>query len=170
LTTEPDMKTIYLLRHAKSSWKDESLSDIERPLNGRGKKAAETMGAFLKREKILFDLVLSSSAVRARQTIDRVLGSANIVTDVRFDERIYEAGVQRLVELVRQIENGKNNVVLVGHNPGFEELLEWLTGTIERMQTGALAKIGLKTTSWNSVSEKSGTLEWIVRPKQLPKD
>lgn len=164
------MKTIYLLRHAKSSWKDESLSDIERPLNGRGKKAADTMGAFLKREKILFDLVLSSSAVRARQTIDRVLVAANIVTDVRFDERIYEAGVQRLVEIVRQIENGKKNVVLVGHNPGFEELLEWLTGTIERMQTGALAKIGLKTTSWNSVSEKSGSLEWIVRPKQLPKD
>lgn len=164
------MKTIYLLRHAKSSWKDESLSDIERPLNGRGKKAADTMGAFLKREKILVDLVLSSSAVRARQTIDRVLVAANIVTDVRFDERIYEAGVQRLVEIVRQIENGKKNVVLVGHNPGFEELLEWLTGTIERMQTGALAKIGLKTTSWNSVSEKSGTLEWIVRPKQLPKD
>jgi phosphohistidine phosphatase len=164
------MKTIYLLRHAKSSWKDESLSDIERPLNGRGKKAADTMGAFLKREKILVDLVLSSSAVRARQTIDRVLVSANIVTDVRFDERIYEAGVQRLVEVVRQIENGKKNVVLVGHNPGFEELLEWLTGTIERMQTGALAKIGLKTSSWNSVSEKSGTLEWIVRPKQLPKD
>ena len=164
------MKTIYLLRHAKSSWKDESLSDIERPLNGRGKKAADTMGAFLKREKILVDLVLSSSAVRARQTIDRVLVAANIVTDVRFDERIYEAGVQRLVEIVRQIENGKKNVVLVGHNPGFEELLEWLTGTIERMQSGALAKIGLKTTSWNSVSEKSGTLEWIVRPKQLPKD
>jgi phosphohistidine phosphatase len=164
------MKTIYLLRHAKSSWKDESLSDIERPLNGRGKKAADTMGAFLKREKILVDLVLSSSAVRARQTIDRVLVSANIVTDVRFDERIYEAGVQRLVEVVRQIENGKKNVILVGHNPGFEELLEWLTGTIERMQTGALAKIGLKTSSWNSVSEKSGTLEWIVRPKQLPKD
>lgn len=164
------MKTIYLLRHAKSSWKDESLSDIERPLNGRGKKAADTMGAFLKREKILVDLVLSSSAVRARQTIDRVLVAANIVTDVRFDERIYEAGVQRLVEIVRQIENGKKNVVLVGHNPGFEELLEWLTGTIERMQTGALAKIGLKTTSWNSVSEKSGSLEWIVRPKQLPKD
>lgn len=164
------MKTIYLLRHAKSSWKDESLSDIERPLNGRGKRAAETMGEFLKKEKIVVDLVLSSSAVRARQTIDRVLVSANIVTDVRFDERIYEAGVQRLVEIVRQIENGKKNVVLVGHNPGFEELLEWLTGTIERMQTGALAKIGLKTSSWNSVSEKSGTLEWIVRPKQLPKD
>ena len=170
MTTEPDMKTIYLLRHAKSSWKDESLSDIERPLNGRGKKAADTMGAFLKREKILVDLVLSSSAVRARQTIDRVLVSANIVTDVRFDERIYEAGVQRLVEIIRQIESGKKNVVLVGHNPGFEELLEWLTGTIERMQTGALAKIGLKTSSWNSVSEKSGTLEWIVRPRQLPKD
>ncbi|HET6648518.1 MAG TPA: histidine phosphatase family protein [Pyrinomonadaceae bacterium] len=164
------MKTIYLLRHAKSSWKDESLSDIERPLNGRGKKAADTMGAFLKREKILVDLVLSSSAVRARQTTERVLVSANIVTDVRFDERIYEAGVQRLVEIVRQIENGKKNVVLVGHNPGFEELLEWLTGTIERMQTGALAKIGLKTSTWDSVREKSGTLEWIVRPKQLPKD
>lgn len=163
------MKTIYLLRHAKSSWKDESLSDIERPLNGRGKRASETMGAFLKREKVMVDLVLSSSAVRARQTTDRFLAAANISTDVRFDERMYEAEVQRLLEIVKQIENTKNSVLLVGHNPGFEEFLEWLTGTIDTMPTATLAKVVLKASSWSGVCEKVGTLEWIVKPKQLQK-
>lgn len=163
------MKTIYLLRHAKSSWKDESLSDIERPLNGRGQKASETMGAFLKREKVMVDLVLSSSAVRARQTTDRLLAAANISTDVRFDERIYEAEVQRLLEIVKQIENTKKSVLLVGHNPGFEEFLEWLTGTFDTMPTATLAKVVLKTSSWSGVREKAGTLEWIVKPRQLQK-
>ncbi len=164
------MKTIYLLRHAKSSWKDESLSDIERPLNGRGSKAAEMMGAFLKREEVIVDLVLSSSAVRARQTTDRLLEAANIRTDVRFDERIYEAEVPRLLEIVKQIENTKKSILLVGHNPGFEEFLEWLTGALETMPTGALAKVSLKNSAWESIQEKAGTLEWIVRPKQLQKD
>ena len=164
------MKTIYLLRHAKSSWKDENLSDIERPLNGRGRKAAETLGAFPKREKVMVDLVLSSSAVRARQTTDRVLAAANISTDVRFDERIYEAEVPRLLEIVKQIENTKKSVLLVGHNPGFEEFLEWLTGAIETMQTGALAKVILKNSAWEQIQGKTGTLEWIVRPKELQKD
>jgi phosphohistidine phosphatase len=163
------MKTIYLLRHGKSSWKDESLSDIERPLNGRGKRASETMGALVKREKVMVDLVLSSSAVRARQTTECLLAAANISTEVRFDERIYEAEVQRLLEIVKQIENTKKSVLLVGHNPGFEEFLEWLTGIFETMPTATLAKVVLKASSWSGVREKAGTLEWIVKPKQLQK-
>jgi len=166
------MKTLYLLRHAKSSWKDETLSDIERPLNGRGRKAAQAIGDFLKREKIIPDLVLSSSAVRARQTTDLLLKAANISTDLRFDERIYEAGSERLLQVIEQVEKSKKSVLLVGHNPGLEEFLYVLTGATDTMPTGTLSKIALGTSSWAAIGDKDkgGTLEWIVKPKQLKKD
>jgi phosphohistidine phosphatase len=161
------MKTIYLLRHAKSSWKDETITDIERPLNGRGRKAAGTIGDLLKKENIVPDLVLSSSAVRARQTTDLVMEAGGLSSELRFDERIYEATPQKLLAVVQQIDKSKNNVLLVGHNPGFEQLLELLTGSVETMQTATLAKINLKASTWASVKRESGDLEWIVRPKEL---
>jgi phosphohistidine phosphatase len=164
------MKTLYLLRHAKSSWKDETLLDIERPLNGRGRRASHIIGNFLKREKIIPDLVLSSSAVRARQTTDIVITAAKLITDLRFDERIYEADPGRLLEVIKQIEKSKKTVLLVGHNPGLEELLKLLTGSDETMPTGALTKVVLKASNWAAVGDKGGTLEWIVRPKKLPKN
>lgn len=161
------MKTLYLLRHAKSSWKDETLADIERPLNGRGRKASQTMGGFLKKQKVIPDLVLSSSAVRARQTTDLVMEAANLSSELRFDERIYEASAQKLLEVVKQIEKSKKNVLLVGHNPGLEEFLELLTGSAETMPTATLSKVILRASTWAAVSSKGGTLEWIVRPKEL---
>ena len=161
------MKTLYLLRHAKSSWKDETLADIERPLNGRGRRTSETIGGVLKKEKVSPDLVLSSSAVRARQTTELVMAAANLSTELRFDERIYEATAQKLLAVVKQIEKGRKNVLLVGHNPGLEEFLELLTGSVETMPTGTLSKVNLRASSWESVSSKAGTLEWIVRPKEL---
>src|SRR5882724_4352926 len=164
------MKTLYLLRHAKSSWKDETLLDIERPLNGRGRRASHIIGNFLKREKIVPDLVLSSSAVRARQTTNIVMAAAKLITDLRFDERIYEADPGRLLEVVKQIEKSKKIVLLVGHNPGLEEFLMLLTGSDETMPTGALTKVVLKASNWAAIGDRGGTLEWIVRPKKLPKD
>lgn len=161
------MKTMYLLRHAKSSWKDESLADIERPLNGRGRKASQIIGDLLKKEKIVPDLVLSSSAVRARQTTDLVMQTANLSSELRFDERIYEATPQKLLEVVQQIDKSKKNVLLVGHNPGFEQLLELLTGSVETFATATLANISLKAATWAAVKRDSGDLEWIVRPKEL---
>ena len=163
------MKTLYLLRHAKSSWKNQTLLDIERPLNGRGRKASEAIGGFLKKEKIIPDLVLSSSAVRARQTTDIIMEAAKLSTDVRFDERIYEAGAPRLLEVVKQIEKSKNTVLLVGHNPGLEEFLELLTGAVEIMSTATLSKVVLKASNWTALGDKGGTLEWIVKPKHLQK-
>jgi phosphohistidine phosphatase len=163
------MKTLYLLRHAKSSWKDDTLHDIERPLKKRGQKAAETIGGFLKKEKIVPDLILSSTAVRARQTTDAVVEAAKLETNMRFDERIYEAGPRQLLEVVRKIEKGKKSVLLVGHNPGLEEFLELLTGTAKTMPTATLSKVVLKSSTWAGVGAKNGTLEWILRPKRVDK-
>jgi phosphohistidine phosphatase len=161
------MKTLYLLRHAKSSWKDETLSDVERPLNDRGRKASKAIGGFLKNENIVPDLVLSSPAVRARQTTDIVMEAAKLESDLRFDERIYEASAQRLMEVLKQIDRSKKAVLLVGHNPGLEDFLELLTGNVETMPTGTLSKVVLTASNWTAIEGKAGKLEWIVTPKHM---
>jgi phosphohistidine phosphatase len=162
------MKTLFLLRHAKSSWKDKTLTDFERPLNSRGRKAAETMSVFFKQEKVNPDLILSSCATRARQTVDILVRSARLRTDLRFDERIYEASVSRLLEVITQIEKSARAVLIVGHNPGLEELLSSLTTQTETMPTAALAKISFKISNWNN-AVKGGALDWVVRPKEWEK-
>lgn len=163
------MRTLYLLRHAKSSWKDSSLLDIERPLKRRGRKASEIIGGFLKKEKITPDLVLSSSAVRARETAEIVIKTSKISTELRFDERIYEASPSRLLDVVRQIEKSKKTVLLIGHNPGLEEFLHLLTGATETMPTATISKVVLQASSWAATDEQDGMLEWIVKPKRSQK-
>lgn len=164
------MKTLLLLRHAKSAWKDSGLADFERPLNGRGRKAAELMGRFIRKQKVTPDLLLSSPAIRARETIETVITTAKLPTELRYDQRIYEAGALRLLEVVAQIEEERGTVLLVGHNPGLEELLELLTDRGEHMATGTLAKIDLKANSWGKALAQKGSLDWIVRPKELTGD
>ena len=161
------MKTLFLLRHAKSSRKDQSLPDFERPLNRRGKKATDKLGRYLKDELIVPDLVLSSPAVRARETIERVMKAANWIADVRFDQRIYEAGGLGLLEVVSQIENDHKTVLLVGHNPGIEELLMLLTGESKKVRTAALIKLELKSSKWATAADKRAKLAWRIKPRDL---
>lgn len=157
------MKTLLLLRHAKSSWKDEKLSDFERPLNSRGRKAAEMMGSVFQDKELAPDLVLSSSALRARETTEIVMRSAKLRTDLRFDERIYEASASRLLEVIGEIEKGIRSVLIVGHNPGMEELVLAMTGETATMSTATLASITFKASNWNAL--ENGKLDWVVRPK-----
>ncbi len=161
------MRTLYLLRHAKSSWKDDSLRDFDRPLKGRGRKAAEQMGQVLAEEKLKSPLVISSPAVRARETTDLVLESAGFKVKPQFEERIYEAEVRTLLEVVESIPDSADTVIMVGHNPGFENLLSYLTGDNRHMSTCALAKIEFDVASWSELSEDSGRLEMFVTPKDL---
>jgi len=161
------MKTLLLLRHAKSSWKDNGVRDFDRSLNQRGLKAAPSIGNLIRKRKLQPDLVLSSPAERARQTTQLVFEAAGLKTEVRFDERIYEATGVRLFEVVGQIEEDANVVMLVGHNPGLEELLEALTGEAYDLPTAALACIELNIEKWNKVRAGGGQLEWLVKPKEL---
>jgi phosphohistidine phosphatase len=161
------VKTLFLLRHAKSSRKDQSLPDFERPLNGRGKQAAEKIGRYLKRELIVPELVLSSPAARARETIERVAKAAKWSVEVRFDQRIYEAGGLRLLEVISQIENERKAVLLVGHNPGIEELLMLLAGESKKVPTGALMKLELKSSKWATAADKRAKLAWWIKPRKL---
>jgi phosphohistidine phosphatase len=161
------MRTLYLLRHAKSSWKDETLRDFDRPLKGRGRRAAGQIGQVLAEEKLKSPLVISSPAVRARETTELVLESAGFGIEPRLEERIYEADVRTLVEIVRSIPAASDTAIMVGHNPGFENLLSYFTGENRHMPTCALAKIEFDAASWSEVSEETGRLELFVTPKDL---
>ena len=162
------MKILLLLRHAKSSWKDESLSDFDRPLNERGKKAAQAIGRYIRKQKIMPDLVLSSPAVRARETTGIITTTAKLTAEIRYDQRIYEADPLRLVQVVSQIEDNFCSVLLVGHNPGIEALLGSLTGSSQHMPTAALAKIRLEgVDEWSEISEAKAILELMIKPKDI---
>ena len=164
------MRTLYLLRHAKSSWKDLTLPDFDRPLKDRGRKAAKRIGKYLGAEKLSDPLVICSPAVRTRETAEIVLKHAHLPVAVRSEELIYEASLRHLVQVVSEIPDDKQVVILIGHNPGFEELLAYLTGEGRRMPTGALAKIKLDVESWKDIKEDQGTLDWFVTPKELDEE
>ncbi len=161
------MKTLLLLRHAKSSWKDTSVKDFDRPLNQRGSKAAPAIGRLIRKRKLHPDQVLSSPAERARQTTQLVLEAAGLKIEVRYDERIYEASAARLFEIVSQIDEEAGMVMMVGHNPGFEELLEALTGDARTLSTAALACIELDIEKWSKVKAGENSLSWLVKSKEL---
>ena len=161
------MKTLLLLRHAKSSWKDTNVKDFDRSLNQRGLKAAPGIGRLMRKRKLEPKLVLSSPAERARQTTQLVIDAAGMKTELRYDERIYEATGARLFEIVAQIEDDADLALLVGHNPGLEELLEKLTGEARSLPTAALVCIGLEIEKWSKLRAGAGRLEWLVKPKEL---
>ena len=161
------MKTLFLLRHAKSSRDDPGLRDFDRPLNDRGKDDAKLIGHYLSKRKIAMSVVVSSPAKRARKTAAIVLQTADLLNEVVFDERIYEASTQQLLKVVSEIESTHESALLVGHNPGFEELLTCLTDRAGRMPTASLAAIELDLNSWRDIAPRSGELSWLITPKDL---
>lgn len=161
------MKELLLLRHAKSDWGDPGLADHERPLAPRGERDAPRLGAFLVANAVLPDLVVSSPAERARATAKRVLKAAGYSGDLRFDERIYLADAGSLLRVVHGLPDEAGRVMLVGHNPGFEDLAAALCGGSVRMTTAALACIELADEQWATVQPGSGSLLWLVNPKVL---
>ena len=161
------MKMLFLLRHAKAVSGSDSSRDLDRSLNDQGRRQAERVGEYLKERNIGLDLVLSSTARRARETTELVLAAAECVTEVRYDPRIYEASRQQLLAVVSEIEEEKSKVLLVGHNPALEELLQRLTGRFDSMATGTLAKVDLKASHWTEAADQEGHLDWLVRPQEL---
>ncbi len=161
------MKTLLLLRHAKADNAAPGSADIDRSLNERGKKEAQAIGTFIRKQNLVVALVLCSPAVRARESAELVLSAAELTKNVRYDKRIYEAAPHQLLEVISEVEEDQNVVLLVGHNPGMEELLGRLTGREEPMATGALAKVDCNFEEWSRVSDDKGNLDWIVRPTEL---
>ncbi len=161
------MKTLFLLRHARSSWDDSALTDFERPLNKRGLEAAPLMGDAIRRHQFQISLIVCSPAKRAMQTALLVKKAASINSEIQFEPKIYEATAQKLREIVSSIENQNDSILLIGHNPGFENLLALLTGDSNAMPTAALAVIDLSIDEWSKISAGAGELRMLLRPKEL---
>ena len=159
------MKALYLLRHAKSSWIDPNLSDFDRPLNGRGLNAAPFMGELIARKGIIPDIIISSPAKRAVQTALLVKDASGMNTNIQYDDRVYEASPQTLRQIVSELDNAFDSAMLVGHNPGMEGLIRYLTGQTEPMPTAAFAVIELQVDNWNATNEACGNLQAVYRPK-----
>lgn len=163
------MKTLLVLRHGKSSRADPDLTDHDRPLKARGKQAAVTMGRLIKAQGLVPDLVISSTACRARDTAERVVAAyQGTGTGLRCDERLYHAGAAAIVDVIRGIRQSAGTAMIVGHNPGLEELVEALTGGPETLPTAALARIALPIDAWTDLRlDVRGTLVNLWRSKEL---
>lgn len=159
------MKSLYILRHAKSSWDEPELEDFDRPLNKRGKKAAPFMGRLMADRDIVPDIVVSSPAARARSTAELVAEASGFPAQLKFDERIYEASPQMLRQVVSELDEDAGSAMIVGHNPGIEGFVSYLTGSSERMPTAALAHIRLNIDRWADVDSGCGELQAVLRPK-----
>lgn len=158
------MKTLYVLRHAKSSWDDKSQADFDRSLNQRGLNAAPFIGEVMGKRDAVPDVIISSPAKRAMQTAALVKESSGSNAAIRYDERIYEASVHALMLVVSQIDDMFESALIVGHNPGMEGLINYLTGILEPMPTAALAATVLNIGDWKDVTVKCGTLQFLIRP------
>lgn len=163
------MRRLLLLRHAKSSWNDPNLADFDRPLNSRGLVAAPFIGELIVRQDLLPDEIVSSPAKRAMQTALLVKESAGLDADLRFDERIYEASPKSLLQIASELKDKAKCVMLVGHNPGMEGFIGFLTGKVEPMPTAALAVIDLQIESWKKIKGGSGSVKTVIRPKEVMK-
>lgn len=156
------------MRHAKSSWKDESLDDHDRPLNKRGKKDAPRMGELLKDEHLLPDYVLTSSARRARKTADHVALSAGFRGETRITANLYAANAAQLATSLGEVPETFSRVLLIAHNPGLEELLECWTGDYLPIPTAAIVHLELDISNWRDVSLQTPTrLLHVWQPREL---
>ena len=165
------MKTLLVLRHAKSSWKRPDLADHDRPLNKRGKQDAPRMGKLIRHQKLKPDLIISSTAKRARRTADEVADWCAYDGAVHLERRLYLADPRTMIDVVRRLAAGAKRVLIVGHNPGLEELIVRLTGRAELFPTAALAQIDLPIDDWKELrSTVKGRLINLWRPKELGDD
>jgi phosphohistidine phosphatase len=167
------MKTLTLLRHAKSGWDDSSLSDFDRPLNARGRGAARAIGREMRALGLGWDRIVASPAVRVTETIDGLAESYGPLAPV-YDESVYLASLGTLLDIVRATDDAHATLLVVGHNPGMERLALLLSGggrlhdeVALKYPTGALAEISFAVDHWRDVAESGGTLARFLRPRDL---
>lgn len=162
------MKTLLILRHAKSSWNNSRLTDHERPLNARGRRDAPRMGRLLRDESLVPDLIVTSSAERAFATAELVALACDYEEDIVVTRDLYHGVPEDYVEALYELGGEKRVILVVGHNPGIEELVTYLTGEEERMPTAALAQVTLPIDGWRDLGDDTdGVLEKLWLPKTL---
>ena len=170
------MKTLTLLRHAKSGWDDPAMRDFDRPLNPRGRRAARAVGGEMRAQGLGFDRVVASPARRVVETLEDVSAGYGAPLSPAYDDRIYLAATATLLQIVRETDDSVAALLLAGHNPGMETLALLLArpgadsfrGEIElKYPTGSVAEISLPAGLWSDVCEASGAISRFIRPRDL---
>jgi len=164
------MKTLFLLRHAKSDWADHTLPDCDRPLNQRGRRDAPRMGRLLQELGLVPDLIVSSTAVRAMKTARYVAKHSGFDGPLHEEPSLYSERIDAYLRVVRSLDDPTSRALLVGHNPTMQMLIETLAGRLERMPTAALARLDLPLDRWSQVGAGCGRLAGIWRPRDLEVD
>lgn len=161
------MKTLLLMRHAKSNL-DDKTEDRERSLSKRGKKNTERMAELLKDEKIVPDLILASNALRARQTAELLIDEMKYQGDRCYLNKLYMAEVEVYAQAIQRISDDAGCLLVIGHNPALESLLQILSGKVASLPTAAIAQLKLPIDSWKDFQlDLQGELLNFWRPKEL---
>jgi phosphohistidine phosphatase len=170
------MRTIAILRHAKSSWGDAAARDFDRRLDDRGRLAAERIGRELKQRGVRFDHVLASPATRVRETLERLSHGYGALPEIRFDDSLYGASERHLLTVIRALPGEVRFPLIVGHNPGLHSLVLTLTSDDDqglrrriapKFPTAAFAAIDVPVEDWNEVEPGAGRLRELILPREL---
>ena len=174
------MKTVILLRHAKSDWSDTTQRDFDRPLNGKGERAAALMGSWARREALKFDAIVASSAARVRDTFAKFMESYGDGPAPIWDKRIYLASAATIADVIAQADEAAETLLVVGHNPGLEEFIlghvaddgqsELREDVAEKFPTAAMAVLDFPIEHWRELARGGGgvaQLRRFIRPRDL---
>lgn len=162
-------KTLILVRHAKSSWKDSTLNDIQRPLNKRGNKDAPKMGEHMAKHGIIPEVIFSSPGLRALTTARLISVKLGIAPkDIKVDDNIYTFDSDELLRVIKKLKNKYDNVMIVGHNPAITSAANYLSGSgIDNVPTCGVAVLQFKTDSWKNIDKNMASLKSFDYPKKL---
>lgn len=162
------MKTLLIMRHAKSSWDNYGISDHDRPLNGRGKRDAPRMGELLKQEELTPQLIISSTAERAFATAEAVALASEYEGEIQLNPRFYHADPEVYVEALAGVSDALQRVMVVGHNPGMADLVDMLADVDLHFTTANIAQIELPISSWTEMTlDTMGQLKNWWQPREL---
>lgn len=161
------MKKLFIIRHAKSSWKDSALDDFSRPLSKRGKSDAPMMGNRLKKRKISPDIIISSPAKRAKTTAEIIAKELKYSKDILFDDEVYESTLTKLHEIVTKVDDNNTTLFLVGHNPSLNMLAEHYVDFSENIVTCGVLEIEFDCNRWMDIDAKNAKLISYDYPKKI---
>ncbi len=162
------MKTLFLMRHAKSSWSNRTLCDEERPLNARGKRDAVRMGKFLTQLGISPSIIITSDAKRAMKTTKRLIKASGFNGPLEVNPDLYATTMNQHIKVLNQQLDRHSSVLLIAHNPTLEDLLSQLTGSWFDLKTATIAELSLPLKSWSELTVQSkATLKNIWYPREI---
>jgi phosphohistidine phosphatase len=161
------MKSVLLFRHGKSDWSADFETDFDRPLAGRGRKASKRMGSFLGVRDRYPEVVYCSPAVRAKRTLEIAVEAGEWKTTIRYDDRLYGAEAETVLDIVRHSDGAGEKIMVVGHEPTMSACVELFTGAVVRFPTAAICRIDFDMDEWREVGPGEGEIIWHIPPRVL---